>query len=120
MNKYFTIANGVLGLVSAILCSSAFAQTTVIHAGLLIDGESTEPREAQSIIVEGNRIVGIEDGYVDARGAERFIDLSAGAVMPGLIDTHVHIGSEGSPDSHSDATKNGWSTHRWGLMRLAT
>jgi imidazolonepropionase-like amidohydrolase len=93
----------IIGIVLAAACPSVLAQTTLIHAGLLIDGESDAPREAQSIVVEGNRIVSIEDGYIATGNADRFIDLSNATVMPGFIDTHVHISSEGSPDSYEEA-----------------
>lgn len=94
--------NVLLCLVFLFASSSIFAQSTVIHAGLLIDGVSDEPREDQSIVVNGNRIVSIEDGFISVRGGQQLIDLSDATVMPGLIDTHVHLTSETTPDSYEE------------------
>ncbi|MFW6413288.1 MAG: amidohydrolase family protein [Oceanicaulis sp.] len=70
---------------------------TVIHAGTLIaaPGEET-PRSNVSILVRGQTIESIEDGFVQADGAE-IVDLSGAHVMPGFIDAHVHITSQQGP-----------------------
>lgn len=79
-----------LGLCSWFICQSAFA--VVIHAGLLIDGDSKKARENVSIVIEGKRIVAIKPGFVDP-GEEKLIDLSGKTVLPGLMDMHVHLDS---------------------------
>ena len=76
--------------------SSTLAQTTIIHAGTLIDGVSSKPRSDVSIIIEGERIAGIEPGFVELDSAE-LIDLSDRTVMPGFIDMHVHLSEELDP-----------------------
>jgi imidazolonepropionase-like amidohydrolase len=103
MTRNIILFGAALGALCLFTSLSVIAQTTVIHAGLLIDGTSDEPRQAQSIVVAGNLIVSIEDGYIDVRGGQRLVDMSNGTVMPGLIDTHVHITSTGSPDSYEEA-----------------
>lgn len=65
----------------------------VVHAGRLIDGTSTNVRERVSIVIAGDRILGVQTGFVTPAGAE-VIDLSKATVMPGLIDSHIHITSE--------------------------
>lgn len=72
-------------------------EQTVIHAGLLFDAESGGVLERQTIVVEGDRIVAVEDGYRDAEGA---IDLTGAFVSPGWIDMHVHIASQTSPNRY--------------------
>jgi imidazolonepropionase-like amidohydrolase len=84
------------------LAAPAFAQTaapeaqtqaepvTVIHAGTLLAVPGSAPRRNASIVVRGNRIAEVRDGFVDLPGA-RVVDLRGGTVMPGFIDMHVHM-----------------------------
>ncbi len=80
--------------------------TTVIHAGTLLGIPGEAPENRQSIIIEGKRIVRVEDGYVDpasVAGNATFIDLSDKFVLPGLMDMHVHLLFELGPNSRMDA-----------------
>jgi imidazolonepropionase-like amidohydrolase len=45
-----------------------------------------------SVIVQGRKITGVRDGFVDMPGA-RVVDLRDSTVLPGLIDMHVHLRS---------------------------
>jgi imidazolonepropionase-like amidohydrolase len=63
---------------------------TVIHAGTLLAVPGQAPRRNVSLIVRGNRIAEIRDGFVDVPGA-RVVDLRTQFVLPGLIDMHVHL-----------------------------
>ena len=65
-------------------------RTTVIHAGTLLAVPGQPPRRNASIIVRGNRIAEVRDGFVDVPGA-RVVDLRTSTVMPGFIDMHVHM-----------------------------
>ena len=87
-------ALALFGLLA--VASSTLAQTTIIHAGSLIDGVSSKPRSDVSIIIEGERIAGIEPGFVELESAE-LIDLSDRTVLPGFIDMHVHLSEELDP-----------------------
>ncbi len=65
-------------------------QPVLIRGGTVIDG-SGEVLEDASILVRNGRIV--EVGDVSApEGADTY-DLNGYTVLPGLIDTHVHIGN---------------------------
>ena len=63
---------------------------TVIHAGMLIAQPGSAPRRNASVIVRGRTIAEVRDGFVDVPGA-RVVDLRAATVLPGLIDSHVHL-----------------------------
>jgi len=66
--------------------------TTVIRAGVLIDGESNAPRRNQVIVIRGNRIVEVSDAAsAHIPASAEVIDLSQATVLPGLIDAHTHI-----------------------------
>ena len=78
------------------------AQRTLIHAGTLINGKDKQPVKEVTILVEGNRITGIRKGYQAAGAGEQLVDLKNYTVMPGLMDMHVHLESETSPDKYSE------------------
>ena len=68
----------------------AQSDLTVIHAGTVLTVPGEKPLERQSILVTGGRITAIENGFVTPDGAT-IIDLSNSFVLPGLIDTHIHL-----------------------------
>jgi imidazolonepropionase-like amidohydrolase len=66
----------------------------VIHAGALLDRPGREPRRNASLIVRGGKIVSVHEGFIEAPAGARVIDLRNRFVLPGLIDSHVHLGSD--------------------------
>jgi len=85
-----------------LLSSSLFAQQTYIHAGYLFDGTSENLRTQVTIIVDGDKIVDVRDGYVRPDSESRLIDLRDRTVLPGFIDLHVHLENETGPDRYLD------------------
>tara|TARA_Y100001970_G_scaffold84128_1_gene106226 strand:+ start:21542 stop:22771 length:1230 start_codon:yes stop_codon:yes gene_type:complete len=73
---------------------------TYIHAGSLIDGESTSPLPEMTIVIENNKITKIDAGYIEPSLEDEYIDLTAYTVLPGLIDMHVHLTSQSSPSAY--------------------
>lgn len=90
-----SLAALVLGLTVALaLPTAARAQSAiVILAGEALDGTG-RALGPTTIVVEGSRITGV--GGTGSRPVT--YDLSAYTVMPGGIDTHVHIASHFDPD----------------------
>jgi imidazolonepropionase-like amidohydrolase len=70
---------------------AAAEELIVIHAGTLLDRPGRAPRRNASIVVRGGRIESVQDGFVPVPAGGRLIDLSDRFVLPGLIDTHVHL-----------------------------
>ena len=64
---------------------------TLIHAGRMFDGRSDALRTAVTVVVEGDRITGVQDGYVAGGPGDTVVDLRGGTLLPGFIDLHVHI-----------------------------
>ena len=89
-------------VITLITASGAFAQETpiTIQAGRLIDGAGNV-QEDVTITVTGSRITGVSVGASD--GAATY-NLSELTLMPGLIDTHVHLTAHFDADgrNHSD------------------
>jgi imidazolonepropionase-like amidohydrolase len=81
----------------ALIPSVAFAQqgqTTVIHAGRLLDKPGTPARGASTIVVRDGKIAEVMPGHVVGPAGATLIDLSGQFVLPGLIDSHVHLESD--------------------------
>jgi imidazolonepropionase-like amidohydrolase len=87
---------------------SLTAQSTYLHCGKLIDTKSGKVLKEKTIIVNGKKIISIENGYVNPTNSEDVtVDLKSKTVMPGLIDMHVHIEGETNPKSYlEDYTLN--------------
>ncbi|HEX9705054.1 MAG TPA: amidohydrolase family protein [Gemmatimonadales bacterium] len=90
----------LLALLFAVACllpSAAASQAPIrIRAGTLIDGRGGVQRDV-IIVIDSGRIRQIVSG---GTGPVTY-DLSAGTVLPGLIDTHVHIGSHFGKDGRA-------------------
>ena len=67
---------------------------TYIHAGRLLDRPGRAPRGPSTILVAGARIIEVRDGLVPPPDGAAFIDLKDRFVLPGLIDSHVHLDSD--------------------------
>lgn len=79
------------------------AETTYIHAGhvLAVPGEGYQTKK--TILIEDGRITSIQDGYRSPPDASAVIDLKNAYVLPGLIDSHVHLLMEFSPTARFKA-----------------
>ena len=79
------------------------AQDLYLHCGKLIDTENGTVLTQKTIVVSGTKIKSILDGYVESVSPEdSTIDLKTSAVMPGLIDLHVHMESQYNPKKYMD------------------
>ncbi|NNF08182.1 MAG: amidohydrolase family protein [Candidatus Eisenbacteria bacterium] len=92
----------LLPLLLSFLVAPVLQARTLVHAGSLIDGVSNQAHGNKTIIIEGDRITGVEDGFVSAGAGDELIDLSGHTVMPGLMDMHTHLWNQMSKKSYSD------------------
>jgi imidazolonepropionase-like amidohydrolase len=94
----------IVAVVAALFSSAAFADTTapvVLHCGHLVDTNAGKLLGATTVVVEGERIKEVRDGYADVAGAKA-IELKDSTCLPGLIDSHTHLTGQTSPTAYSD------------------
>ena len=75
-----------LGLL---LASPVSAATAYIHA-TVIDGTGAPARAGMTVVVDGDRIAAVVPDAEAPKGAA-MVDLAGKFLIPGLIDSHVHI-----------------------------
>ncbi len=86
-------------LTAALLLSAAAhnaSATTLIQAGSLLDRPGQAPRGASTVVVDEGKITAVLDGFIgiDKYPGATVIDLRQKFVLPGLIDSHVHLTSD--------------------------
>jgi len=85
---------------------SLHAQKTYLQCGNLIDAESGKLLSEMTIVVEGNKIIEVNKGYIFSNNSEdKLVDLKSKTVMPGLIDMHVHLEMQMSPSIYIESFK---------------
>jgi imidazolonepropionase-like amidohydrolase len=95
------------------------AQKTFIQCGKLVDAKTAKLLTAKTIVVEGNKIVEVVDGYVNAGANDKTIDLKNSTVMPGLMDMHVHLEQETSPTRYMEGFTLNEADVAYGAIRFA-
>lgn len=93
----------ILLTISALCIINMNAQETYLHCGAILDIASGKTLNQKTIIINGNSIKAIEDGFVDGGEADKVIDLKDKTIMPGFIDMHVHIEGQSSPTRYIES-----------------
>jgi imidazolonepropionase-like amidohydrolase len=76
------------------LAAPALAEVVVIQADRVLAEPGKAPRGATSIVIEGGKISALLEGRQPGPAGARIIDLGNRFVLPGLIDSHVHLDSD--------------------------
>ncbi len=85
-----------------VLPSVTLGQNLILQCGKLIDGKSNKIKHEVSIVISGNKILVIKNGYVTGSKEDRIIDLKGKTVLPGLMDMHTHLSGQLSKKSYSE------------------
>ena len=90
----------LVALVSLALMVQVTAETWV-QAGKLYDGHSAELRGASTVVVQGKKISAVRDGHPKPPAGVQVVNLKNSTVLPGFIDSHVHLSGEFTPSSYT-------------------
>lgn len=109
-------------LVGFILCCTTIlgqAQKTYIQCGQLVDVVNLKVQKGKTVIIEGNKIIDIVDGFVAGAKSDQVVDLRKQTVMPGLMDMHIHVESETSPTRYLDGFTQNDVDVAFGALKFA-
>lgn len=109
-------------LVGFILCCTSIlgqAQKTYIQCGQLVDVVNLKVQKGKTVIIEGNKIIDIVDGFVAGAKMDQVVDLRKQTVMPGLMDMHIHVESETSPTRYLDGFTQNDVDVAFGALKFA-
>ena len=70
---------------------------TALRAAWLFDGTGSALIPDPLVVIDGGTIVAVDSGTPAPDGAD-VIDLGGAALLPGLVDTHVHLAFDASAD----------------------
>ena len=70
-------------------------QIVAIRAGHLFDARTGRMLDNQVVLIQGDRIADV-GAEVQIPAAARVLDMSSMTVLPGMIDTHVHLNTGGN------------------------
>ena len=88
----------LLTVAAPVVAQTPAPKVTFIHAGQLLDRPGEAPRGPSTIVVTGDTIAEVRDGYAAPPAGATLVDLKDKFVLPGLIDMHVHLlGIGGDP-----------------------
>ena len=90
----FAISITMLAAIPFPLLAQEVPTTTYIHAGRLLDRPGQPARGASTLVIRDGKVTEILSGLVPAPAGTKLIDLSTRFVLPGLIDSHVHLDSD--------------------------
>jgi imidazolonepropionase-like amidohydrolase len=112
-NEGVTMRYLLVGIAATLAVTGvADAETVIIHAGRLISDASSAAAGPSTITVIDGKITAISSGLKPAEPGVKLIDLSTKTVLPGLIDSHVHLSSDPGGDFRSEAV----DPDEWGVV----
>ncbi|MCB1605528.1 MAG: amidohydrolase family protein [Xanthomonadales bacterium] len=88
----------LLAILVLFLALAPAHAATVVQAGKLLDRPGQSPRSQVSLLIVDGKVSQIRDGYLEGAAFDQpdatVIDLRDAFVLPGLIDSHVHLSGD--------------------------
>jgi len=94
MKKVVFVSIGAALLATTSVAAQTNGVVTVIHAGKLLDKPGNPPRGPSTLIIRNGKIAELLSGHQPGPAGATLIDLKDKFVLPGLIDSHVHLDSD--------------------------
>jgi imidazolonepropionase-like amidohydrolase len=98
---------------------TGLAQKTYLQCGQLIDVRQLQVLKEKTIVIEGNKITDVLDGYQSGAATDKVVNLKTSTVMPGLMDMHVHIENETNPNRYLEGFTQSQADVAFGSLRFA-
>lgn len=112
MKRLAIAAAAIAALLPLQSATAQEAASRTIHAGRLIGDAARGISGPATIVVQDGRIVSVTEGHQPAAAGSTLIDLKDKVVLPGLIDTHVHLTGDPGGDFWREAT----DSDEWGVV----
>lgn len=102
MKRFVIAAASVLALATPAAAqpnpgAAGVSGDVFVQVGRLMDDPSTGVvQRDKTLVIRGNQIAEVRDGFV---GEGRVVDLRDAFVLPGLIDSHVHLTGQQNPNA---------------------
>src|SRR3569832_979456 len=96
------LGGATMGAPSKALAQGAPGKVYVLAGHVLVDPASGKVEDNKTLVIVDGRVAEIRDGRNGGSDGET-VDLRDSFVLPGLIDTHVHILGQNGPSGRLDA-----------------
>jgi imidazolonepropionase-like amidohydrolase len=108
--------SGLLGALAVFAGTPAIAASILIEDITVIDGSGSAPMPHMYVAIDDDRITALADHEIAPAPAAKRIDGTGKFLIPGLIDTHVHLRGAADPAK----TGKGKANRRDGEQALAS
>lgn len=97
-NQLLKIRISLLSILAVCLLQPVTAQITALTHANIISGDSEQVLRDVTLLIEGKKIKSIQSSETPLPDGAAVIDLAGKYIMPGFIDSHVHIRNFGDAE----------------------
>ncbi len=105
--------------VASLAASQEPPSAILLECGNLFDAENARLVGPRFVLVEGGKITHVGESRPSSGPQARLIDLTNATCLPGLIDMHVHLGSQTSPQSYGEGFRLNPEDHAYRAVGYA-